>query len=91
MSEQQRSYRANQQVCGELAQLGEHLPCTQGVAGSIPVFSTINIPFLYGTECYDSTLKTEYETRKRKEIEGVRGRRTLTASYIKVKMNGNVH
>jgi hypothetical protein len=26
---------------GELAQLGEHLPCTQGVNGSIPLFSTI--------------------------------------------------
>ena len=25
---------------GELAQLGEHLPCTQGVNGSIPLFST---------------------------------------------------
>ena len=29
------------EFCGELAQLGEHLPCTQGVAGSNPVFSTI--------------------------------------------------
>ena len=27
---------------GELAQLGEHLPCTQGVKGSNPLFSTIN-------------------------------------------------
>ena len=26
---------------GELAQLGEHLPCKQGVKGSIPLFSTI--------------------------------------------------
>ena len=25
---------------GELAQLGEHLPCTQGVKGSIPLLST---------------------------------------------------
>ncbi len=25
---------------GELAQLGERLPCTQEVTGSIPVFST---------------------------------------------------
>ena len=25
---------------GELAQLGEHLPCTQGVKGSSPLFST---------------------------------------------------
>ena len=25
---------------GELAQLGEHLPCTQGVSGSIPLGST---------------------------------------------------
>ena len=28
---------------GGVAQLGEHLPCTQGVAGSIPVISTIKI------------------------------------------------
>ena len=27
---------------GELAQLGEHLPCTQGVKGSSPLFSTIS-------------------------------------------------
>ena len=26
---------------GVLAQLGEHLPCTQGVIGSIPIRSTI--------------------------------------------------
>ena len=26
---------------GALAQLGEHLPCTQGVSGSIPLGSTI--------------------------------------------------
>ena len=26
---------------GELAQLGEHLPCTQGVKGSSPLFSTM--------------------------------------------------
>ena len=25
---------------GGVAQLGEHLPCTQGVKGSIPLFST---------------------------------------------------
>ena len=27
-------------TCGELAQLGERLPCTQEVTGSNPVFST---------------------------------------------------
>ena len=26
--------------CGDVAQLGEHLICIQGVAGSIPVIST---------------------------------------------------
>ena len=30
-------------VYGELAQLGEHLPCTQGVKSSILLFSTINL------------------------------------------------
>ena len=28
---------------GDVAQLGEHLICIQGVAGSIPVISTIEI------------------------------------------------
>ena len=28
---------------GELAQLGEHLPCTQGVKGSNPLFSTTSL------------------------------------------------
>ena len=27
-------------VCGDVAQLGEHLVCNQDVAGSIPVIST---------------------------------------------------
>ena len=31
-------------LCGELAQLGEHLPCTQGVKGSNPLFYTIFMP-----------------------------------------------
>ena len=31
-----------QNYCGGIAQLGEHLPCTQGVKGSIPLFSTID-------------------------------------------------
>ena len=28
-------------LIGELAQLGEHLPCKQGVRGSNPLFSTV--------------------------------------------------
>src|SRR5215470_4716035 len=32
--------------CGRVAQLGEHLLCKQGVAGSIPVTSTNLIPAL---------------------------------------------
>ena len=31
------------QAYGELAQLGEHLPCTQGVKGSNPLFSTTSL------------------------------------------------
>ena len=43
VSLQRRSDARNMRsICGELAQLGEHLPCTQGVAGSNPVFSTID-------------------------------------------------
>ena len=33
-------------VCGVIAQLGEHLPCTQGVRGSIPLGSTIFLFFV---------------------------------------------
>ena len=39
-SEQQHSEASKRQAYGELAQLGEHLPCTQGVKGSSPLFST---------------------------------------------------
>ena len=36
-------------ACGRVAQLGEHLLCKQGVAGSIPVTSTISSgPFASG-------------------------------------------
>ncbi len=49
---QQRSRFVKRQAYGELAQLGEHLPCTQGVKGSIPLFSTI-------PERVVCTLKTE--------------------------------
>ena len=34
------SYLSN----GGVAQLGEHLPCKQGVMGSIPIISTMKIP-----------------------------------------------
>ena len=32
--------RKKDQLNGAIAQLGEHLPCTQGVSGSIPLSST---------------------------------------------------
>jgi hypothetical protein len=35
----------NRNECGRVAQLGEHLLCKQGVAGSIPVTSTNYIRF----------------------------------------------
>ena len=31
-------------ICGGIAQLGEHLPCKQGVNGSIPFISTNFFP-----------------------------------------------
>ena len=34
----------NPQFCGGVAQLGEHLPCTQDVIGSIP-FTSTNMEF----------------------------------------------
>ena len=46
-------------IAGGIAQLGEHLPCTQGVKGSSPFASTSK---------YDWTLKTAYS--KVKKFEG---------------------
>ena len=34
------SFSRQQQKSGGVAQLGEHLPCKQGVSGSIPLVST---------------------------------------------------
>ena len=36
------------QTCGGVAQLGEHLPCKQGVSGSIPLTSTKTVFLLSG-------------------------------------------
>ena len=40
---------------GGVAQLGEHLPCKQGVMGSIPIISTTGQcpdPTVGGSECH---------------------------------------
>jgi hypothetical protein len=37
--------------CGRVAQLGEHLLCKQGVAGSIPATSTKFLVCLYWVSC----------------------------------------
>ena len=42
---------------GDVAQLGEHLPCKQGVKGSNP---SISIECHKHSECLYRTLKTEY-------------------------------
>ena len=39
---------------GAIAQLGEHLPCTQGVSGSIPLSSTNSITFRYLIDTSDN-------------------------------------
>ena len=58
---------------GDVAQLGEHLLCTQGVAGSIPVISTIYIPVRRA-----ATAKIfENCTSEGKEEEGTNHQRTL--------------
>jgi hypothetical protein len=41
---------------GGVAQLGEHLPCKQGVSGSIPLISTISIFEPQGLKIYISRL-----------------------------------
>ena len=44
---------------GGIAQLGEHLPCKQGVSGSIPLISTNKIKSKHfaNAKCFDLTLK----------------------------------
>ena len=57
---------------GELAQLGEHLPCTQGVKSSILLFSTINLKKVKpekASEHRQSNNKKPKETKERNEIE----------------------
>ena len=46
---------------GDVAQLGEHLPCKQGVRGSNPLISI-------GTKVPDCTLKTAYRKEERHQI-----------------------
>ena len=61
---------------GGIAQMGEHLLCKQGVSGSIPFISTIEIRFQYSAvaECLNlvskgqnRTLKTEQSNQKYEE------------------------
>ena len=60
---------------GGIAQLGEHLLCKQGVSGSIPLISTIEIRFKYSAEAeyldltssQSRTLKTEQSNQKYEE------------------------
>ena len=51
---------------GELAQLGEHLPCTQGVKGSSPLFSTRTTVLEMYLENRITCIK---QTQKKNEIE----------------------
>ncbi len=61
--------KIKEQRAGDIAQLGERLPCKQEVAGSIPTISTIEIKskHLMKIKCFDlaskeagaRTLKTE--------------------------------
>ena len=46
--------------CGELAQLGERLLCTQEVSGSIPLFSTTYITNLDDKKLNISSKKIEF-------------------------------
>ena len=54
------------ELYGELAQLGEHLPCTQGVKGSSPLFSTRTA----GPKKYlENRITCIKQTQKKNEIE----------------------
>ena len=51
-----------QNTCGGVAQLGEHLPCTQGVASSNLAISTISTKVLnnFNLMIQNCTLKNAY-------------------------------
>ena len=62
---------------GAIAQLGEHLPCTQGVSGSIPLGSTN----LFITEIYPSLAEgTGLENQQR--INVLRGFESLNLRHL---------
>ena len=62
---------------GAIAQLGEHLPCTQGVSGSIPLGSTN----LFITEIYPSLAEgTGLENQQR--INVLRGFESLNLRHF---------
>ena len=54
-------------TCGGIAQLGEHLPCTQGVKGSTPFTSTKSYElfrsFFY--LCAQCGLQLDYESHRK--------------------------
>ena len=50
-----------QPIDGGIAQMGEHLPCKQGVKGSNPFISRVVMRSDYKSNC---TLKTEYRIKK---------------------------
>ena len=53
--DQKRSLTRGEPMDGGVAQLGEHLPCKQGVMGSIPIISTTGQcpdPTVGGSECH---------------------------------------
>ena len=57
-------------VYGELAQLGEHLPCTQGVKGSNPLFSTTDL-YRKIRMYLENRTKCESKMHHREEIENI--------------------
>ena len=75
---------------GDIAQLGEHLLCKQGVSGSNPLISTIEIRFKHsaGVECLNlassqsRTLKTEQRNQKYEE-QATEGNKRKLWNFLK--------
>ena len=73
--------KIKQDTYGGVAQLGEHLPCKQGVRGSNPLISTVERDFhdTYLENCiYDQKYLNSFNkrTRRDRDIEGYESNRT---------------
>ena len=62
---------------GGIAQLGEHLPCKQGVSGSNPLTSTKEVVFLFEERLHIENCILETTKKSRNDLSDKKGRKHL--------------